>query len=252
MISEYVNRVGQNLVRNSDAKVPFVIRVVDSDEVNAYALPGGYFYVNTGLILAAENEAELAGVMAHEIAHVAARHATHNMSKRDLLNLCSIPVIFVAGPAGIVVREATEMALPLEFMKFSRDAEREADLLGMEYAYATGYDPAAMVSFFEKIQAQEKRKKGYLARAFDTHPMTSERVRRAQEELNAMLPPKDQYVVTTSEFNDIKVRLTALLNRHKVEDAPENTPKLRRSVGEHDPEDAGNGDGRPTLKHAGN
>src|SRR5206468_2218198 len=196
VVTEYINRVGQNIVLHSDAKVAFTIKVIDSDEVNAFALPGGFFYVNKGLVLAADNEAELAGVMAHEIAHVAARHATHNMSRRDLFNLCTIPAVFVAGPAGMAIREVTELALPMEFMKFSRDAEREADLLGMEYAYAAGYDPAEMVNFFEKVQAEEKHKKGFLARAFDSHPMTAERVQRAQEEMRWMLPAKDDYVVT--------------------------------------------------------
>lgn len=242
VISEYVNRLGQNLVRNSDAKVPFTIKVVDASEVNAFALPGGYFYVNTGLILAAENEAELAGVMAHEIAHVAARHATHNMSRRDLFNLCSLPAVFVAGPIGMAVREASEVALPMSFMKFSRDAEREADLLGMQYAYATGYDPAAMVNFFERMEAKEKRSKGFIARAFDSHPMTAERVRRAQEEMNTMLPAKDDYVVTTSEFNDVKARLTALVNHHVIEDADDKLPTLRKAT-EKNSEDE-----RPTLK----
>ncbi len=243
VVSEYVNRLGQNLVRNSDAKVPFTIKVVNSDEVNAFALPGGYFYVDTGLILAAENEAELAGVMAHEIAHVAARHATHNMSRRDLFNLCTLPAVFVAGPVGLAVREATEVALPMEFMKFSRDAEREADLLGMQYAYATGYDPAAMVSFFERMEALEKKKKGFVARAFDSHPMTAERVRRAQEEMRSMLPAKDDYVVTTSEFNDVKARLTALVSHHGIEEERSDRPQLRKT---------GTEDERPTLKRAGN
>ncbi len=242
VVSEYVNRLGQNLVRNSDAKVPFTIKVVDSSEVNAFALPGGYFYVNTGLILAADSEAELAGVMAHEIAHVAARHATHNMSRRDLFNLCSIPAVFVAGPVGMALREAEGVALPMSFMKFSRDAEREADLLGMEYAYSTGYDPAAMVSFFERMQALEKAKKGFLARAFDTHPMTAERVRRAQAEMSTMLPARDDYRVTSSEFNDVKSRLAALVKEHVVEDPPDSKPTLHRSVDS-------TADDRPTLKH---
>lgn len=247
VISEYVNRLGQNLVRNSDAKVPFTIRVVNSSEVNAFALPGGYFYVNTGLILAADNEAELAGVMSHEIAHVAARHATHNMSKRDLVNLCTIPALFVAGPVGMVVREATEAALPMQFLKFSRDAEREADLLGMQYAYAAGYDPAAMVSFFEKVEAKEKKKRGFLARAFDTHPMTAERVRRAQEEMSVMLPPKDDYIVTNSEFGDVKARLARLVNRHMIEDPDDSMPTLHRGISE--PEDVKpEKDDRPTLQ----
>jgi predicted Zn-dependent protease len=225
-INEYVNRLGQNLARNSDAKTVFTIRVIQSPEVNAFALPGGYFYVNTGLVLAADSEAELAGVMAHEIAHVAARHATHNLSKRNLIALCTLPAVFVAGPVGMAVTEASDMARPLTFLKFSRDAEREADLLGMEYAYATGYDPAAMVSFFERMQAQEKKKKGYLARAFDTHPMKAERVKRAQAVMSAMLPAKDEYRVTTNEFNDVKARLAALVDQHGV-DAPGSLPTLQ-------------------------
>jgi beta-barrel assembly-enhancing protease len=251
VVTEYVNRVGQNLVRNSDAKVPFTIKVVDSGEINAFALPGGFFYVNTGLILAADNEAELAGVMAHEIAHVAARHATHNMSRRDLFNMLSVPAVFVGGPIGVAVREATEMAMPLSYMKFSRDAEREADLLGMEYSYATGYDPAAVVSLFEKLAAQEKKKKGFLARAFDSHPMTSERVRRAQEEMETMLPPKVDYVVTTSEFDAVKARLQALVSKHLIEDVPDSKPTLRKSVSSEDTAPAEkSGDDRPTLKRS--
>ncbi|HEY3928168.1 MAG TPA: M48 family metallopeptidase [Candidatus Koribacter sp.] len=240
VVTEYVNRLGQNLVRNSDAKVPFTIKVVDDPEVNAMALPGGFFYVNTGLIMAADSEAELAGVMSHEIAHVAARHATHNMSRRDLFNLCTIPAVFVAGPAGMAIREIADMALPAEMMKFSRDAEREADLLGMQYAYAAGYDPAAIVSFFEKIEAQEKHKKGFLARTFDTHPMTEERVKRAQEEMEVMLPAKEDYVVTTSEFSDVKERVQALVNHHVLADPVSNKPVLRKSAAEDD--------GPPVLK----
>lgn len=252
VVTEYVNRVGQNLVRNSDAKVPFTIKVVDSGEINAFALPGGFFYVNTGLILAADNEAELAGVMAHEIAHVAARHATHNMTRRDLFNMLSVPMVFVGGPIGVAVREATEMAMPLSYMKFSRDAEREADLLGMEYSYATGYDPAAVVSLFEKLAAQEKKKKGFLARAFDSHPMTSERVRRAQEEMETMLPAKVDYVVTTSEFDGVKARLQALVSRHLVEDAADSKPTLHKSVSSEQTAPEKSGDDRPTLKRASN
>jgi predicted Zn-dependent protease len=190
--------------------------------------------VNTGLILAADNEAELAGVMAHEIAHVAARHATHNMTRRNLFALCTLPALFVGGPVGMAVGQASDMVQPLTFMKFSRDAEREADLLGMEYAYATGYDPAALVTFFERAQAQEKKKKGYLSRAFDTHPMTAERVKRAQAVMSMMLPPKDDYRLTTNEFNEVKARLAALVNYRGTDVAAGNLPTLHKSVGEHD------------------
>lgn len=251
-ITEYVNRLGQNLARNSDAKVPFVIKVIDSDEVNAFALPGGYFYVNTGLIEAADNEAELAGVMAHEIAHVAARHATKNMTKGQIWNIASIPLIFVGGPVGFAVQEAAGLAVPMSFLKFTRDAEREADLLGMEYQYAAGYDPESFVAFFEKLKAQEKHKKNFIAKAFDTHPMTEDRVKRAQKEIEEVLPPKPQYIVDTSEFEAMKARLASILNEHRL--AKQNAsdrPTLRRAENRTDTNSQKKGsddDDRPTLK----
>ncbi len=186
VVTEYVNRVGQNLVRNSDAKVPFTIKVIDTDEINAFALPGGFFYVNSGLILAADNEAELAGVMAHEIGHVAACHVAREQTRSNIANLASIPLIFV--PGGWGVYEATQAAMgigvPLTFMKFSRTFESEADFLGMEYMYKAGYDPQSFISFFEKIEAQEKKKPGTLAKAFASHPMTPDRVAAAQKEMS--------------------------------------------------------------------
>jgi predicted Zn-dependent protease len=206
LVNEYVNRLGQQLVRNSDAKVPFTIKVLANDEINAFALPGGYFYVNSGLILAAENEAELAGVMGHEIAHVAARHATRTASKSQLWNIASFSLVFVGGPTGMVLRQAANFALPMTFLKFSRDAEREADLLGMQYEYASGYDPAAFVSFFEKIAARDKKQR-LIARAFATHPMNEERVRQARKEIETMLPQRDESVVTSSDFDRVKQRL---------------------------------------------
>ncbi|HEY0565984.1 MAG TPA: M48 family metallopeptidase [Terriglobales bacterium] len=233
VINEYVNRIGQRLVRNSDAKVPFTIKVVDNDEVNAFALPGGFFYVNTGLLMAADNEAELAGVMAHEIAHVAARHATKNATKGDIFNLASIPLIFVGGPAGMAVRNVASIAGPMSFLKFSRDAEREADLLGIEYAYATGYDPRAMIDLFERLDSntgskQPKKHPNVLAKAFATHPMNSERIDRAQQEIALLLPPKDSYVETTSEFDQIKARLQNLQGPSRMQiNVQTGKPKLR-------------------------
>src|SRR5579864_7940670 len=178
VVTEYVNRVGQNLVRNSDARVPFTIKVIDSDEVNAFALPGGFFYVHSGLILRADSEAELAGVMAHEIAHVAARHGTKNATKGEIAQMATIPLILLGpgGWAGYGLYEGLNFAIPMSFLKFSRDAEYEADYLGLQYMYAAGYDPNAFVTFFEKVEAEEKRQPGTVPKFFSTHPPTPERV----------------------------------------------------------------------------
>jgi predicted Zn-dependent protease len=251
VVNEYVNRIGQNLVRNSDAKVPFTIKVVDSDEVNAFALPGGFFYVNSGLILAADDEAELAGVMAHEIAHVAARHATRQMTRSQLANLGSIPLIFMGGWAGYAIRSAAGFALPMTFLTFSRGFEAEADYLGLEYMYKTGYDPQAFVSFFEKLQAKEKKKPGSLAKAFSTHPQTPERIGKSQDEIAKVLPAKDTYVINTSEFDQVKSRLAQIENKRKVTDEKgDKAPTLRRTAQSDDSKKTGDSkdDDRPTLK----
>src|SRR5436190_18337222 len=231
VIAEYVNRVGQNLVRNSDAKVPFTIKVLDSEEVNAFALPGGFFFVNSGLILKADNEAELAGVMAHEIAHVAARHGTRQATRGTIINLATIPLIFMGGWTGYGIRQAASILIPAGFLKFSRSFESEADMLGLEYMYKTGYDPTAFVDFFEKIQSLEKKKPGTMAKIFSTHPMTDDRIRNAQKNIQELLKAKPEYVVTTSEFNDVKARLLAMHNRRKVDDKDLNKPRLRRTPG---------------------
>jgi predicted Zn-dependent protease len=252
VVNEYVNRVGQNLVRNSDAQVPFTIKVIDSDEVNAFALPGGFFYVNSGLILAADEEAELAGVMAHEIAHVAAHHYARQMTRAQWARLGTIPLIFVGGGVGYAVYEAAGFGIPLTFMKFQRNFEAEADYLGLQYMYKTGYDPQAFVSFFEKIQAKEKKKPGTLAKAFASHPQTPDRIEKSQEEIGKILPARAQYVVSTSEFDDVKSRLAVIENRHKVIDEKDSSkPSLRRtSTNDKSGSDKGStsDDDRPTLK----
>ena len=251
VVNEYVNRIGQNLVRNSDAKVPFTIKVVDADEINAFALPGGFFYVNSGLILAADEEAELAGVMAHEIAHVAARHGMRQMTRANWANYATIPLIFVGGGIGYAARAAAQIGLPMTFMKFSRGFESEADFLGTQYMYAAGYDPQAAVNFFEKIQAQEKKKPGTLSKAFASHPQTPDRIADLQKEINNVLPDKDQYLETTSEFDEVKARLAAIENRHKLEDDKndKDKPTLRRTAQKTDDKDKKDSDDdRPTLK----
>ena len=248
VVNEYVNRIGQNLVRHSDAKVPFTIKVIDDDQINAFALPGGFFYVNTGTILAADDESELAGVMAHEIAHVCARHAMRQMTRANWANFATIPLIFVGGGIGYAAYEAAGIGIPLTFMKFSRGFESQADYLGTQYLYASGYDPQAMVDFFEKIEATEKKKPGALAKAFASHPPTPDRVEHTQQEIAKILPPKDQYVVTTSEFDQVKARLAALENRRKViEDKDESKPSLRRASNKTDKDGKTTDDDRPTL-----
>src|SRR5256885_1499538 len=202
VIAEYTNRVGQNLVRNSDAKVPFTIKVIDAEEINAFALPGGFFFVNTGVLLNADSEAELAGVMAHEIAHVAARHGTRQATRGQLINYASIPLIFMGGWTGYAIRQGAGLAIPLGFLTFSRGFESEADYLGLQYLYKSGYDPTAFVDFFEKIQSKEKKKPGTMAKIFSSHPMTDDRIKSSQKTIQDILKAKPEYVVTTSEFND--------------------------------------------------
>src|SRR2546427_5976836 len=228
-INEYVNRVGQNLVRNSDAKVPFTIKVVESDEINAFALPGGFFYVNSGLILAADDESELAAVMAHEIAHVAARHGTENASKAQMVNIASLPLIFLGGVGGFALRQAAGFLIPMQFLQFSRRAEAEADYLGVEYLYKTGYDPGAAVSFFEKLQARESARPGSVSKMFSTHPPTGDRIEMTKKNIELVLPDKEQYVITTSEFQQVKNLLAQLENRRpSTEDS--NKPSLKRKT----------------------
>jgi predicted Zn-dependent protease len=228
IIREYVNRIGQNLVRNSDAKVPFSIKILDSDEINAFALPGGFLYVNSGLILAAESEAELAGVMAHEIAHVAAHHATRQMTRSQMFTFASLPLVFVGGGVGVAVQQAAGLAKPLSMTKFSRGFETEADYLGVEYLYKAGYDPQAFISFFERVQLLERQKPGLITKAFASHPQTRDRVRKTQGEITKILPPRESYVISTSEFDDVRLRLATISSRHLVDLQDPNLPTLRR------------------------
>lgn len=248
VVTEYVNRIGQTLVRNSDAKVPFTIKVLDDDDINAMALPGGFFYVNSGLILAVDDEAELAAVMAHEIAHVAMRHWSRMQTRAQIANLATIPLIFVGGGIGYAARQATGLGGMMTFLKFSRSFEAEADYFGLQYMYKAGYDPNAFVTVFEKLQALEKKKPGSLAKAFSTHPQPPDRIQASQHEIATILPSRDQYIETTSEFNDVKARLASIENRHKVEDASNpNKPTLRRTSKDSSKDGDNKDDDRPTL-----
>lgn len=258
VIAEYINRVGQNIVRNSDAKVPFTIKVLDTEEVNAFALPGGFFFVNSGLILKADSEAELAGVMAHETAHVACRHGTRQATKGELAQIGMIVGSMVVpwGWTGYAAMQGARLAIPLGFLQFSQQMERQADFYGLQYMYKAGYDPEAFVDFFEKLQGMEKKKPGALSKVFSTHPMNEDRIKAAQHEIQTILKPKPEYVVDTSEFENVKSRLAMLHNRRKVDTDDPNRPRLRRAPGAGGGSGTGDANGtntddsddRPTLK----
>ncbi len=254
VIEEYVNRVGQNIVKNSDCKVPFTIKILDADEINAMALPGGFFYVNSGLILAADEEAELAGVMAHEIAHVCAHHAAREMTRMNYMQIGSVPLMIFAQTSWTMygIYQATQLAVPLTFLQFSRQYEAEADYLGLQYMYKAGYDPQAFISIFEKLDALEKHKPGALSRAFSDHPQTPDRIAHSEEEIATIMPARPDYIVTTSEFDDVKARLARIQNKRKINDKKDgNKPTLRRASTSNNDPNAPTGtsgtDDRPTL-----
>ena len=225
-VQSYVEDLVQTLVRNSDAKAPFTVRVIDSDDLNAFALPGGFLYVNTGLIVEAETEAELAGVLAHEIAHVTARHATKQASKAQLFQLFSLPLIFVGGPVGYGIQQGLSLAVPLSFLKFSRNAEREADYLGLQYSYQAGFDPTGLVDFLERLRESDQQSR--LASAFSSHPMTKDRIQRAQKEIGQVLPPRPEHVVSTSRFQEVKSHLQRLYDSNWVYRGEVDGPRMRR------------------------
>jgi hypothetical protein len=253
VIVEYVNRIGQNLVKNSDARVPFTIKVLDSDEINAMALPGGFFYVNSGLIMNCDEEAELAGVMAHEISHVVAHHAARQQTKLNYAEIASIPLMIMTEGTwtGYGIYEASQLAIPMTFLKFSRMDEAEADYLGVQYMYKAGYDPQSFVTLFEKLDALEKHHPGSLAKAFSDHPQTPDRIAASEDEIATILPPKPEYIVTTSEFDDVKARLARIENKRKVDGKNNgNKPTLRRAgtSNSNDPSNPNNnGSDQPTL-----
>ena len=227
LISEYVNRLGQNLVRNSDARVPFTFQVIESEVPNAFALPGGFVFVNTGLIELAEEEDELAGAMAHEIAHVAARHMTRQATKSEIAGLATLPLnVLLGGWIGVAAGQASHIIVPMTFLSFSRADESEADYLGVQYLYAAGYDPTAMISVFEKLDAVNRRKPGRVSRLFSTHPMDSARIEKTQKEIQAILPAREQYIVNTAEYHDMRARVFKMEARRKPEEQQDTRPTL--------------------------
>jgi predicted Zn-dependent protease len=227
VISEYINRLAQNLARNSDVKVPLTTKVIQDDSVNALSLPGGFFFVNTGLIETAETEAELAGGMAHEIAHIAARHGTRQASRAQVAQMATVPLIFLGGWAGYGARQAAGPLAAISLLQFGQAFENEADMLGLQYLYKTGYDPNGMVDIFERIESLERSKPGKVAKIFSTHPPTGDRIVKVQKDIDEFLKSQPQYVVTTSEFAAIKARLLALENRRDVPDPVR--PTLRKA-----------------------
>jgi predicted Zn-dependent protease len=246
VVTEYVNRVGQNIALNSDSHVPFTFHVIDSDVVNSFALPGGFVFVNSGLILHAGDEAELASVMGHEIAHVAACHGAKQQTKSALVQLAMIPLSIALpyGWAGYGIYQGLNAAIPLAFLKFSRTDESQADYLGLEYMYKAGYDPNAFPGFFEKIEAQEKRQPGSVSRFFSDHPTTPDRIRAIQKEIATILPPRQEYVVDTSEFEQVKARLERIEDHTQLQAESSNRPTLRNKSQTKDSDP-----GPPVLKH---
>jgi predicted Zn-dependent protease len=245
LISEYINRIGQNLVRSSDAKVPFTFQVIEGDSPNAFALPGGYVFVYTALLKIADEEDELAAAMAHEIAHVAARHMTRQATKSQIVNLAGVPVgvILGGGIGGAIGRQGANFGIPAVFLHFTRKDEAEADYLGVQYLYAAGYDPNGAISIFEKLESLEKKRPGTVARIFSTHPMDAARIQKTEQEIGRILPARDEYVVNTSEYTAIRQRMISQEARKKA--AEDGRPQLRTR---QEAEDQSGDPDRPTVR----
>jgi len=249
VVNEYVNRIGQNLVRNSDSRLPFTIKILDIEEPNAFALPGGFMYVHAGTILLADDESELAGVMAHEIGHVAACHAARQATRGTFASLAMIPVmVMTGGLAGIGINQAANLAIPATFSKFGRGFEAQADYLGIQYAYKTGYDPVGMINFFEKLEALEKKKPGFFLKVYQDHPQTPDRIEKSQHEIATILPPRNEYIIDTSEFQQVKKRLALIMKHRQLNDSKQDNPELRRTVDNKTQDNKTQDDDRPVIK----
>jgi beta-barrel assembly-enhancing protease len=237
IVTEYVNRLCQTLARHSDVTFPVSIKIVESDQLNAFTLPGGHLFIDTGLIRLSESESELAAAIAHELAHVAARHATRQATASKMANIATIPLIFVSGPLGAIVQNVANVAIPMGFFKFSRVFEAEADMLGLQYMYDAGYDPSASVDIFERLESMEKKKPGTVGQLFNTHPVTADRINKSQKNIQAILPPKPEYVVNTSDYEEVRQRLVGILDARRMNPAADKKPTLLKPnehpFGEH-------------------
>jgi hypothetical protein len=234
-VNTYVRNLAQVIGRNSDVKVPLKVKVLRTEEINAFALPGGFLYVNTGLIEKADNESELAGVMAHEIAHVAARHSARLMTRATIASIIYqaaqvAALIFTGGVASIGIYYALQygfyglgLVLSLTLLGVSREYEAEADQLGAQYLWKAGYDPRGFVSFFDKMASE----KGYVRSLsfFRTHPAFYDRIITTFREIS-FLPPKEDYITDSKEFHQIKDRLKKVIEEEKKKD-PE-APTLKK------------------------
>ena len=213
IITEYINRMGQNLARNSDIVFPVSFTLIEGDDIDAFTLPGGFVFINTGTLRLSDNEAELASVLAHELGHAAARHATRQATREDAIGLATIPLVVFGGWAGLAARQAAGVAAPMAFFHFSRAFETEADLLGIQYLWKAGYDPSASVDMFERVESTERRRPGSVAKLFRTHPVTADRIEKTQKNIGELLPPRSEYVLNTSEYEDVRARLERILPR---------------------------------------
>jgi beta-barrel assembly-enhancing protease len=229
LITEYVNRLTQTLSRHSDVTFPVSLKIVESDQPNAFTLPGGHIFIDTGLIRLSESESELAAALAHELAHVAARHATRQASASQIANIATIPLIFITGPIGAIAQNAANLALPMGFLKFSRVFESEADLLGLQYMYDAGYDPSSSVDLFERLEALEKKKPGTAAQLFNTHPQTADRIGKSQRNIQKLLPERSEYIVNSSDYEEVRERLVSILDSRKPPSPAERKPTLLKA-----------------------
>lgn len=232
IISEYINRLGQNLVRNSDVTFPVSFTLIDAEEINAFTLPGGFVFVNTGVLSLSDNEAELASVLAHELGHAAARHATRQATRDQVINLSAIPLTIFGGVAGLAVRQASSVLAPMAMFHFSRAFETEADLLGIQYLWKSGYDPNASVDMFERVESTERKQPGAVSRLFRTHPMTPDRIEATQKNIGKLLPEHAEYVINTSEYESVRQRLKDISEQRKPDPKEANKPTLRRTPSE--------------------